>query len=129
MAVLKVNHLTGLGLQQARLIPPGERGQTAYPGIAGQSIPPQGGLVPRWVGPEVPDFAGMGDPREPSPERPLEDRSTPAASRRQNVKSGFLLAIRWPGCGQATRRRVACFTSSQARWMGSVKDQVTPERP
>jgi len=48
MAVLKVNHLTGLGLQQARLIPPGERGQTAYPGIAGQSIPPQGGLVPRW---------------------------------------------------------------------------------
>ena len=35
----------------------------------------------------------MGDPREPSPEQPLGDGSTPAASRRQFIKSGVLLAI------------------------------------
>ena len=35
----------------------------------------------------------MGDPPEPRPERPIGDRPTPAASRRQYVKSGVLLAV------------------------------------
>ena len=38
-------------------------------------------------------LSGMGDPPEPSPEQPIGDRPTPAASRRQYVKSGVLLAI------------------------------------
>ena len=36
---------------------------------------------------------GMGDPPEPRPEQPIGDRPTPAASRRQHIKSGVLLAI------------------------------------
>ena len=35
----------------------------------------------------------MGDPPEPRPERPIGDRPTPAATRRQYIKSGVLLAI------------------------------------
>ncbi len=35
----------------------------------------------------------MGDPPEPRPERPIGDRPTPAASRRQYIKSGVLLAV------------------------------------
>src|SRR4029453_7865074 len=38
-------------------------------------------------------LAGMGDPPEPRPERPIGDRPTPPATRRQYIKSGVLLAI------------------------------------
>jgi uncharacterized protein (TIRG00374 family) len=38
-------------------------------------------------------LAAMGDPPEPRPEQPIGDHPTPAATRRQYIKSGVLLAI------------------------------------
>jgi uncharacterized protein (TIRG00374 family) len=38
-------------------------------------------------------LAAMGDPPEPLPEQPIGDHPTPAATRRQYIKSGVLLAI------------------------------------
>ena len=50
--------------------------------------------VPRKAGyPGGARLADMGDPPEPSPEQPLGDRPTPAASPRQFVKWGVLLVI------------------------------------
>lgn len=76
-------------VQHARPIPPfpASVGRLHIPASRGKSMPtPRGG----WS--RGARLAGMARSSGTSPERPLGDRSTPAASRRQ-VKSGVLLAI------------------------------------